>query len=225
MQEFVAGLTSDPLLLVAGLASLVGLFVYWSYDGFIHENYTHIKWFRRLLLPHVTRLLKKAEKDGDFFKGIYVETDTLDSEHVFDLYLEESRMKEGALDAVGDTLIENHFRPEVLLASLGSNSSGLEEVGNFVLTAPNKNHPDSTGLGRIYDIVVMFISKYQLHVRIFYDPEKHRLRFYAHYELNPYNPFYAQKHLDAEEFDIDKGVEMFREYADELEKYGIEVVE
>lgn len=225
MQEFVDLLISNPLFVAGALASFVGLFIYWSYGGFINENYRRIKWFRRLFLPHITALLHIIDEENEDIdlEGVYVETDVLDKEHAFDLYLREGTHYLGPLKGVTSTLIDNHFRPEVILASLGTNSTGNQEVGNFVLTAPEKAHPDATGLGRLYDIIKMFTSKYQLHVRIFYDEDKHRLRFYAHHELNPYNPLYAKRHLEAEEFDEYKGVRLLRKYSEDMLKYGVEV--
>lgn len=220
--------TTDPLFIVAGIASFIGIGIYYLYGGFLTENYTQVKWFRRLFLPHVSNLVKaydERNKNIDLSQLSKTETKTLDSEHVFDLHLKDQYTKETANKLIGDELIKNHFRPELILASVGRQESSEElEFGNFVLTAPEKNHPDTTGLGRLYDIIVLFTSKYQLHVRYFYDEEKHRIRFYAHYELNPYNPLYAKKHLEAEGFDVEKGVNMFREYKDDIKQYGVEVV-
>lgn len=226
--EVFSAVASDPLMFAAGLASLVGLFMYWSYGGFINENYQRIKWFRRLFLPHITRLLHKIDEENENIDldGAYVETQILESEHAFDLYLRESsRDYLIPLTGVSETLIDNHFRPEVILASLGTSPEGYVEVGNFALTAPEKKKVDMTGIARLNDIITMFVSRYQLHVRIFFDPEKHRLRFYAHHEYNPYNPFHAKDHLEAKKFNPRKGVKMFKEYADELERYGVEIVE
>lgn len=226
MQEIVVELTSNPLLVAAAIASFIGLFIYWSYGGFINENYRRIKWFRRLFLPHVTRILKVIDDQNENtdFDGVYVKTDILSQEHAFDLFLEEEKTKDEVIDDVGNELLKHNFRPEVILASLGTNPAGRNEIGNFVLTAPEKEHFNAIGIGRVYEIIMMFMSKHQLHIRIFYDPEKHRLRFYAHYELNPYNPFVAKRHLQGKSINFRKGVDMAREYAPELEKYGVEVV-
>jgi hypothetical protein len=223
--EFLA--TVDPLFVVAALASFLGILLYYTYGGFINENYTRIKWFRRLFLPHITRAIKNIDKQYENvdMSGLYVETNVRDREHVFDLYLDEETTKEQGLNSVGGELISNHFRPEVILASLATNPEGEAEDGNFVLTAPSRNHTDVSVFGRIYDIMVMFISKYQLHVRIYYDEDKHKLEFYAHHEMNPYNPLYAERHFEAKEFNVDKGVEMFKEYKDDMNQYGVELVE
>lgn len=225
LTEFLA--TVDPLFVVAGIASLVGLGLYYGYSGFINENYTRIKWFRRLFLPHVTRAVEQFDEEYEYIDmdDVDVETNIRDREHVFDLYLDESKSKEHSISNIGDELISQHFRPEVILASLGRDPEDRGEVGNFVLTAPIKNHTDVPVMGRLYDIFVMFTSKYQLHVRIYYDEDKHRLRFYAHHELNAYNPLYAKRHLEGVEFDAELGVEMFREYKDDIEQYGVELVE
>lgn len=219
--------TTDPLFFAAALASLIGISIYWLYGGFIDQNYNKIKWFRRLLLPHVTRAIRTIDEENKEYdlSCLYVETKALDREHVFDLYIDEDESKEQALSNVGDELISHHFRPEVILASLAENSDGNAEDGNFVLTAPTSNHPNSTGIGRLYDIIVMLTSKYQLHVRIFHDADKHRLRFYAHHELNPYNPFFALDHFEAKEFDTETGVRMFGRYKEDLEKHGVELIE
>ena len=230
MQQELTGLlaTTDVLFIVAAIASIIGIGIYYLYGGFLTQNYKKIKWFRRLFLPHVSKIIKdydESNKDVDLSQLSKTETTTLDSEHVFDLHLKEHYTKETANKLIGNELIENHFRPEVILASVGRQETSEElELGNFVLTAPEKNHPDTTGLGKLYDIVLLFTSKYQLHVRYFYDEEKHRIRFYAHYELNPYNPLYAKKHLEAEKFNVEKGVEMFKEYKDDIKQYGVEIV-
>ena len=230
MQEELTGLltTTDVLFIVAAIASIIGIGIYYLYGGFLTQNYKKIKWFRRLFLPHVSKIIKdydESNEDVDLSQLSKTETTTLDSEHVFDLHLKEHYTKETANKLIGNELIENHFRPEVILASVGRQETSEElELGNFVLTAPEKNHPDTTALGRLYDIVLLFTSKYQLHVRYFYDEEKHRIRFYAHYELNPYNPLYAKKHLEAEKFNVEKGVEMFKKYKDNIKQYGVEIV-
>ena len=225
LTEFLA--TVDPLFVVAGIAALMGLALYYGYSGFINKNYTQIKWFRRLFLPHVTRAINQLDEQYDDIdmQGVYVETNVREREHVFDLHLDESDTMTEGVKKVGDELISQHFRPEVILASLGRDPENQGEVGNFVLTAPEKNHTDVPVMGRLYDIFVMFTSKYQLHVRIYYDENKHRLRFYAHHELNPYNPLYAKKHLQAKDFNTQKGVRMFEQYKKDIEQYGVELVE
>lgn len=220
-------LATDPFFVVTAIVSLVGLSLYYLYGGFIEENHAQIKWFRRLFLPHVTKLLHDIDEQNEDIDldGLYVETNIHQREHVFDLYLDERVHREGGIEMVSEELIKNHFRPEVILASLGNNPQDKAELGNFVLTAPMNNHPDVPVMGRLYDIFVMLVSKYQLHVRIYYDEDKHRLRFYAHHELNPYNPRYAKKHLQGEEMDIPLGVEMFKKYKEDISQYGVEVTE
>lgn len=217
----------EPMFFVAALASVVGMTLFWLYGGFLEQNYTKIKWFRRLFLPHISHLIARIDNEYEEvdLDHIYTETTVYDDEFVFDLYLPEEVTKEEAHRQIGDELIENHFRPEVLLASLASTQGGNPELGNFVLTAPEKNHPDTTGFGRLYDLFVMFVSKWQLHTRYYYVSDKHKISFYAHKELNPYNPLYALAHLRAEDFRQEEGVEMFKEYKDELEQYGVEIVE
>ncbi len=229
MQQFVESLTStDPIFIAAALASLIGISLYYLYGGLLNENYTKIKWFRTLFLPHVSNLVKEIDErneDIDISSLSKTETTTLDREHVFDLYLKEEYDENEVSRKIGKELIRNHFRPEVILASVARQESSRElEMGNFVLTAPEKTHPDTIGLGRMYDLFVLFTSKYQLHVRYFYDKDSHKIRFYAHHELNPYNPLFAKDHLEAEEFDVEKGVGMFREYSDDIQKYGIELI-
>jgi len=175
---------SDPLLIASVVASLVGLTLFYLYGGFIQQNYTKIKWFRRLFLPHLRNFIEHLDEeheDVDLSEIRKVETSVSEEEHVFDLYLREEEYQEGVMLALGKFLtMHRHFRPEILLSSIGNNPDDLYEVGNFVLTAPEKNHTDAPALGRLYDIVVMFTSKYQLHVRVFYDDRSHRFRFYAH---------------------------------------------
>lgn len=221
-------LATEPLFIVAGIAALIGITALYLYGGFIENNYTKIKWFRRLFLPHLSALLRNVDEQykefdiSDVHKKI--ETRSSEKENVFDLYLLEEDTPEEVTKAIGEKLIDNHFRPEVILASLGRDSDGEAEIGNFVLTSPEKNHPDSSGISRLYDIATLFTAKYQLHVRIFYDEDSHKLQFYAHHELNPYNPLYAKKHLNGEGLDSQKGVRMFREYKDLVEPCGVEVV-
>lgn len=223
--DFLYGI--DPLLAGAVLASLAATTVYYLYGGFIQRDYRKITWFRRLLLPHVSTLIKaydETNENVDLTHLTKTETEVHDVEHVFDLYLDEDETVDSASEKVNEELISNHFRPEVLLASVGRQTTSKRlERGNFVLTSPTRRHTDAPGAGRIFDILTMMLSKYQLHVRYFYDAEQHRFRFYAHHELNPYNPFYAKGHLTATEFSANKGVDLFEEYEDELAQYGVEV--
>jgi hypothetical protein len=219
---------NNPLLIASVAASLSGAVVYFLYKGFITQNYQRIKWFRRLLLPHISLILRQVDKnnkDVDLSK-LYVQTEILeDKEHIGDLYLGEGDKRDEVVGQVGDYLIESRFRPEVILTPLAEHEDDLPEVGNFVLTAPNRNRDVLPGYGVFTEIFRMLTSKYQLHIRMYYDKEKHRLRFYGHYELNPYNPLYAKKHFNSVDYDSRLGVKIFRrDYAEKLSKYGIEWV-
>jgi hypothetical protein len=205
----------------------VALISYYLYRGFIHENYQRIKWFRRLFLPHITLLLRQVDdqrKDVDLSK-LYVETEAQPEEEVFDLRLSEDVTRGDAVNNIGDYLISEKFRPEVILASLAKHPEGYPEVGNFVLTGPQKRHDTLVGYGIFQEIFRMFTSKYQLHVRLYYDQDKHRILFHAHHELNPYNPLYAKKHFNSVQFNIRRGVEMFRRYKERVSEYGVELIE
>lgn len=224
MQEFVKTLIlSEPLLFASMAASLVGLILWYLYRGFIVENYTRIKWFRRILLPHISLFLRHADKkaDGWDLSKLYVETSVSEREHAFDIQLNETNDSHKKLKEVGDILISERFRPEVILTSLAEHPDELEEKGNFVLTAPNKSHPKIPGYGIFYEIFVMLTSKYQLHVRYYYDQETNKIRFYCHYELNAYNPLYSKKHFKGEDVDVALGVEMMKQwYSSEFSKVG-----
>jgi len=228
MQAATEIVMNNPLMVASVAASIGGLGLYWLFRGFIVQDYQRIKWFRRLLLPHISLILRQVDKnnkDVDLSK-LYVQTEILeDKEHIGDLYLSEGEKQDEAVEQVGDYLIGNKFRPEVILASLAEHEDDLPEVGNFVLTAPNRNQDVLPGYGVFTEIFSMLTSKYQLHIRMYYDKEKHRLRFYGHYELNPYNPLYAKKHFNSVDYDSRLGVKIFRrDYAEKLSKYGIEWV-
>jgi len=229
MQEIATEvLQTDPLFIAASIASLLGLGLYFGYRGFIHENYQRIKWFRRLFLPHITLLLRKGDKklDGVDLSRLYVETNARPEEEVFDLRLREEDRMNGVVEAVGSYLIkEENFRPEVILTSNANHSEGYPEVGNFVLTAPEKSHDYFARYGVFREIFRMFTSKYQLHVRLYYDQDKHRILFHAHHELNPYNLIYAKKHFNGVQFNIRRGVELFRRYKDGISEHGVELIE
>lgn len=229
MEDFAIGIVqNNPLLVASVIASIVGVTIYYLYRGFILQNYQRIKWFRRLLLPHISLILRqvdKRNKDVDLSK-LYVTTDVLEGrEHIGDLYLEEGEKQDEVVEDVGSYLIENKFRPEVILTSVAEHEDDIPEVGNFVLTAPMKTRDVLPGYGVFTEVFRMLTSKYQLHVRMYYDKEKHRLRFYGHHELNPYNPLFAKGHFNSEDFDSSLGVSMFRrDYFGDLEKFGVELV-
>lgn len=226
MEQIIAEFASkDPMFWVAALASVVGLTLYYLYSGYINKNYRHLKWLRRLFLPHVTRIIRKIDKSNEdiHLGGLYVESFSPKKYRVFDLYLSEDTTKEEAIECVDQKLLSNHFRPEIILASLASNNEGNVELGNFVLTAPERKHPDVKGFGKLYDIAMMFAAKHQLHVRYYYDEDKHRLRFYAHYESNPYNPFISYQHYEGD--GMRKAAEIFKEYQEEIANCGVEVSE
>ena len=229
MQQMIAEIVmNNPLLIASVVASLLGASLYYLFRGFILQDYQRIKWFRRLLLPHISLILRQVDKNNksvDLSK-LYVTTGVLEQkEHIGDLYLDEDVKRDEGVKQVGSYLIDNKFRPEVILTSLAEHEKDLPEMGNFVLTAPNKKRDVLPGYGVFTEIFRMLTSKYQLHVRIYYDKEKHRLRFYGHHELNPYNPFYAKGHFNSENFNARLGVELFRShYADKLSEYGVEWV-
>jgi len=227
MEVAIEIVQTNPLFVASALASLVGLTLYYLYRGFIHENYQRIKWFRRLFLPHITLLLRNVDKNNKRvdLSRLYVETEAQPEEEVFDLRLSEDNTRQEAVDKIGDYLISENFRPEVILASLAKHPEGYPEVGNFVLTAPEKNHDTIAGYGVFKEIFKMFTSKYQLHIRLYYDENKHRILFHAHHELNPYNPLYAKKHFNSVEFNMKKGVKLFRKYREGIRQFGVELIE
>ena len=100
---------------------------------------------------------------------------------------------------------------------MGRNSEGYREVGNWVLTAPKRKHTSMRGVDRVHQVLLMLTAKSQLHVRIFYDEEEEMLRFYSHYEYNPYNPFYAKRHFNGENIKYDLARSLFKSYAVSLE--------
>jgi hypothetical protein len=118
---------------------------------------------------------------------------------------------EQLVNDIGEFLMERDFRPEVLLASYQKDEEGNPEVGNFILTAPEKKHPSVPFLGKLYEVLLLFISKWQLHIRIFYDKDEDKLHFHVHREKNAYSPLYAKEHYRAEGFDIEHGKKLFRE--------------
>lgn len=229
MQEIAITLIqNDPLLIASMAASLVGLFLWYLYRGFIHNNYRRIQWFRRFFLPHVTLLLREISKrreDIDL-NDVYVESKAYPGEQVFDLRLAGEESWEKKVEEIGDYLIKDeHFRPEVILTSLAKHPEGYPEVGNFVLTAPNKNRSSFGRYGVFKEIMIMFTSKYQLHLRLYYDENKHRILFHTHHEMNPYNPLYAKKHLKGKELNYGRGKMLFRKYKDNIRKFGVELIE
>jgi hypothetical protein len=227
MEVAIEIIQANPLFVASALASLVGLTLYYLYRGFIHENYQRIEWFRRLFLPHITLLLRNVDENNKRvdLSRLYVETEAQPEEEVFDLRLSEDDTREEAVGKIGDYLISEKFRPEVILASLAKHPEGHPEVGNFVLTAPDKNHDALVGYGVFKEIYRMLTSKYQLHLRLYYDEDKHRILFHAHHELNPYNPIYAKKHFNSVEFNMKKGVKLFRKYREGIRQFGVELIE
>lgn len=211
----------ENLTIIAALASVIAATVYYLFSGFIKGNYRHIKWFRRIFLPHVTWALKKTDLDDD----VYVESPYRDSEHLLDIV--------GAVDnhfgpewlyslkaIIEPFLKDKGFRPEVLLASLKGRESDLDEVGNFILTAPEKRKKPHHN--KMRELLMLLTSKYQLHVRLLKDDDK--ILMLVHHELNPYNPFFAKKHIDGKEFSPEKGREMFKEkFGEEFDELPIEV--
>ena len=227
MQEIVTEIIlSDPLFFASAAASIVGLLLWYLYRGFIVNNYTRIKWFRRLFFPHVSVLLRIADrrKENIDLSRLYVETETREDEYAFTLYLDESDDEHDVIESIGGYLIDNKFRPEVLLTSLANHPEGYPEVGNFVLSGPEKSHPSLVGYGVFTEIIRMLLSKWQLHLRIYYDSDKHRLLFYVHREYNAYNPLYAKKHLDGKHVSGKEGVELFKQHSDGIEEFGVELI-
>lgn len=228
MQEIAIGfVTSNPLLVASAVASFIGIALWYLYRGFVLRNYTRIKWFRRLLLPHITILLKLVDRRNPEFdlSRLYVETEAQPEEKAFQLFLDESDDENEVVKEIGEYLISEKFRPEVILTSLAEHPKDYPEMGNFVLTAPEKNHSAVVGYGVFTELFRMFTSKWQLHVRMYYDRDKHRLSFYAHKEYNSYNPIYALRHFKGEEISASEGVELLDNYADDIEEYGVELVE
>lgn len=226
MQEFASELAlSNPMFIASGVASLIGLTLWFLYRGFITENFTRIQWLRRLLFPHLSLFLRKADKNAEGYdlSKLYVETVVTKPEHAFDLYLPEDKTEDTATQEIGEYLISEGFRPEVILTSLAEHPKEFPEMGNFVLTAPRKTHPSVPGYGIFYELFHMLISKRQLHVRFYHNTNSHSFEFFVHEEYNPYNPLYAKRHFDSEEFSPEDGVELIAEYEDEIAEYGVEL--
>lgn len=203
----------DPLFWACFVASLIGLAAWNLYGRFIYENYSRIKWFRRLFLPWITPFLENVDEELDEvdLSRLYVETDVSEDEKVLEVDIPHED-HDIVMESLGEFFMDNYFRPEVLLASLASDDEGKKEEGNWVLTAPSKKH---TGM-RLHELAIMLISKWQLHVRIFYNEEDETLSFYAHHEYNPYNPLLAKRHFNGDDVDVGLGKEMFRDYLPEL---------
>jgi len=205
----------SPFFWVCAVASLFGLTVWYLYGGFIEENYTKIKWFRRLLLPHLSPVLQNIDdstEDIDLSR-LYVETPIYDEELALEVDV-PSEDYDDVMDSLGDFFLESGFRPEVLLASLGNREG--EEVGNWVLTAPERNHTDMTFVNRFHEILLMATAKRQLHVRIFYEEQEEKLGFYVHWEYNAYSPLYAKRHFNGKDVSISKAKALFEDYRQEL---------
>ena len=214
----IESVPKEPLFHIAGFASIVGIVLIYLFRGFINEKHTRVKWFRRLLFPHLSTLIERAqdETDDERVDKLYVETEVSNEERVLDIQVDEDEMKY-ILGYIETTLKEIGFRPEVILASLASTDEGYYEVGNWVFTAPEKKHPDVPVLGDLYEIAVLLVAKWQLHVRIFYNEEEGKLEMYAHYEKNPYSYLHAKDHFLGEGLDMEKGRELFRSYLPEFE--------
>lgn len=212
-------LPSDPLFWGAAIVAIFGVVVHYLYSGFIQRNYRKIKWFRRLFLPHITKALRHMDEELDDhdLSRLYVETSVSESEHVLDVEVPnklEAAMVLGEIER--EVFLDNNFRPEVLLASLASNPGGYLEMGNWVKTAPEKKHPSTPFLGKLYEVVLLILAEWQLHIRIYYDEEQNLLRFYVHHEKNAYSPFHAQDHYDGDGIDVKKGRSLFKDYLPEM---------
>lgn len=206
-------LPQDWLFYVAGFAGLFALLVhYLYYESFIKENYDKLKWFRRMVLPHISFLLRQiGEQTGnDQFSRLYVETPIRDGEKAITFEVPENTHHEYVVDKVQSVLTDAHYRREVLLASLKQGDNEME-VGNYVLTGPNRWRPENRAMNPLYSVFLMLTSKYQLHVRLIYNTEEDNVYLLAHHEYNPYNPIFAKSHLEGKEFNVNKGVNMFLE--------------
>lgn len=215
-------LPKDPLFWACALVAVGGVVVHYLYSGFLKQNYREIVWFRRILLPHMSLFLEKVDDDleGYDLSKFYVETEMSDKEHVMDIEVGRSEYEE-VHDELAQFLFERHFRPEVLLASLSSSPRGYKEIGNYVLTAPEKKHSKVPFLGKMYDVLILLMADWQLHVRVFYDSENDRLRIYVHREKNPYNPIEAKNHYRGNKMDYEGGRKLFRRYVPDLEKEAL----
>lgn len=198
-------LAENPLLWATAFASIFGLVVHYLYGGFIEKNYRKITWFRRLLLPHFSFILRKT--DANFEKvdlsKLYVETSVSEEEKAFSV--DASKI---GIEDIDEVFLNKNFRPEVLLSSLASDPDGRKEVGNWVLTAPNKSRSFFPANSRIYEVFQMLTAKWQLHVRVYYNEKEDKYTFYAHYEYNPYCPLYSKKHFNSKGMDKSLGVQM-----------------
>lgn len=207
----IEGLPQSILFYVAAFASVVGLVIYYLYyRGFIQDNYRHVKWFRRLVAPHLSVLLRRADKetpDTDLSR-LYVETELSEEECVYSLSV-EAENKDDTLDKIEDVLSSLHLRPEVVLTSVASDEEGNYAIANWVLTGPSKSKSDVRGVGVLYEILHLLVSKWQLHLRIVY--KDGLLKFYVHKEYNPYNPLFAKKHFVGKDIDIEEAKTYFRE--------------
>lgn len=193
---------SDPLLIATVAASLFGIVIYTLYyDSVIRGNYSRIKWVRRTIAPHISYHLKNEE-------GLYVETEVADSGKVLDLEVPEGEV-EDVLSSIEDILKSQGFRPEVILASVGTTEDGYREIGNWVLTGPERKRTSEEFFFIPREVVRLVTSTWQLHLRIFYDEDDERLEFYVHYEYNPYCPPFAKKHFKGVGMDIEKGKQLF----------------
>lgn len=228
----IESLPTDPMVYVAGFAALFGALIYLLYyDGYIRENYRSVKWLRRMVFPHVARGLHKLDEmtGEDRLSHLYVMVNAPESQHILNIDT-AGKSLDKSLNDIGQAYKKMHFRPEVILAGLAENDDGRKEVGNFILTAPSKNHPNAWGASIVYDVLVMLFTKYQLHIRLFHNEQKECIEVYAHYELNPYNPRYSRGHYEGDEYSTEKGKEMMVDMLDEFENrlpdgYIVEVTE
>lgn len=216
----------NPLFWACAVVAVFGLVTHYLYSGWINENYRSIKWFRRMFLPHLTPLLEDLDEDTEAdLSKLYVETSVGESEHTFDINIPESQNYEGVLYEIEEKLKSKHFRPEVLLTSVASNPDGKYEVGNWVLTAPEKNHSDVPAYGVLSDVFKLLVSEWQLHVRIYWNEEERKLEFYAHYEKNPYSPIHSEDHFNAVGMDHSKGRKLLlKNMTLNSNKYDFEVI-
>lgn len=221
----VESLPQDPLFYGAALAAVIALTLhYMYYQTFIRENYRHIKWFRRLLLPHVSYMLRRVDEDvkNVDLSRLYVESPLRDSEHIMNFEWPDDKDYEYVLDNVEPVYFEKGLRPEVILASIKGGTEH-EEVSNFILTGPGRRRTNKSVARSLYDIFLMLTSKYQLHPRLLLDEDEGVLKVGVHHELNPYNPLYSLRHLEGDEFSPHKGKDMFLEIF--WEKFDEEIPE
>lgn len=201
----------SPVFWAAAAAAVIALMLHYLYGGWLERNYRHIKWLRRLILPHISYYLRSTDNDLDDvdLSQLYVETGVRESEHAMDMPIDEYEDEWDALDDVEKYLKKHYWRPEVILTSLADDPEGRYEIANWVLTAPEKSRKDSLALGRLRELLIMLTAERQLHLRIYYNEEEEKLQFYAHEEYNPYNPLYSKKHFNGVDMNHKGGRQMF----------------